>query len=120
MPVGTVARTNERFDLKTLAGAYVVIRRMTFGEKLERQDDMMKMNASLDDKTVQMSLLNKKAALKDFGSLVVEHNITDENERVLNFRDAKDVLALDPRLGDEISMLIDSINAYEDTDETKN
>ncbi len=121
MPIGTVAKTEERFDLKTLLpDGFVIIRRMTYGEKLARQDDIMQMRASMEDKTVQMSMLNKKAALSDFGNLILDHNITDENERKLNFKDAKDVFALDPRVGEEIAVYIDGINSFEDTEFTKN
>lgn len=122
MPRATVVVSTEKFDLKTLPEGYVVIRRMTFGEKLERQDEMMKMSTPTDmnNKTLEMSLMMKKMAIKDFATLVVEHNLTDENDRPLNFKDARDITNLDPRIGDEISALIDSINAFEETPETKN
>lgn len=122
MPRATVAVSTVKFDLKTLPEGYVVIRRMTFGEKLERQDEMMRMSASTDpqNRQLEMNLMVKKAALKDFSILVVEHNLTDADDRPLNFKEAKDVTNLDPRIGDEISQLIDSINAFEETEETKN
>lgn len=118
MPVGTVAKNTERFELTTLPGAYVVVRRMSFGEKLERQDDMINMRSV--DKELAFQMMNKKLTTKDFGNLVVDHNITDENERKLNFRDAKDVEVLDPRVGEEISTRIDSINAFEELPQVKN
>lgn len=120
LPVGTVTKNTERFDLKTLEGAYVIIRRMSYGEKLERQDAMLSMRTSKEMEGLEVSMLNKNAALRDFGKLVVDHNITDENDRSLNFKDAKDVFALDPRIGDEIGQLIDSINSFEETEQTKN
>lgn len=120
MPVGTVARNTERFDLKTLEGAYIVVRRMTYGEKLERQDALFQMRTGKEIEGLEVNMLHKNAALRDFGRLIIEHNITDENDRVLNFKDAKDVYALDPRIGDEIGHLIDSINAFEETEDTKN
>lgn len=120
MPVGTVARNAERFELKTLPEAYVVVRRMSYGEKLERQDEILSMRTQKGSDGLDISMMNKKAALRDFGRLVVEHNITDESERVLNFKDAKDVVALDPRVGEEIGNYIDSINSYEELPEIKN
>src|SRR5258706_2668959 len=92
MPRATVAVDTERFDLKTLPEGFVVIRRMTFGEKLERTDQMMKIHGSTVDKDnpFEMSMSTKRIALKDFGALIVEHNLTDENDRALNFKDAKD------------------------------
>lgn len=118
MPVGTVAKNTERFELTTLPGAFVVVRRMSFGEKLERQDDMINMRSV--DKELAFQMMNKKLTTKDFGNLIVDHNITDENERKLNFRDAKDVEVLDPRVGEEISTRIDSINAFEELPQVKN
>lgn len=120
MPVGTVAKNTERYELKTLAEAYVVIRRMSYGEKLDRQDDMVSLSMKDKDAGMSIGVMGKRMALKDFGNLVVEHNITDEKERILNFKDAKDVVALDPRVGDEISQYIDEINTFEESADIKN
>ncbi len=120
MPIGTISKTTERFELETLPpDGYVIVRRMTYGEKLSRQDEMLYMRASMEDKSLQMSMLNKKTALTDFGNLIVEHNITDQDNRPLNFKNAKDVLELDPRVGDEIAYFIDRINSFEATEELK-
>lgn len=119
MPVGTVTTTTERFELETLPGAFIVVRRMTYGEKLKRQDEMLSMKTKKGEDAMEISTFFSKTALRDF-HLVVEHNITDENDRVLNFRDAKDVVALDPRVGDEIGEFIDKVNNFESTAETKN
>jgi hypothetical protein len=120
MPNATVSNNNtDRFELKTLEGAFVVIRRMTFGEKLARQDEIFSMHASMESKQLEMNMLNKKAALKDFGNLVIDHNLTDENDRKLNFANPQDVLMLDPRVGDEISGYIDQLNSFEDSENLK-
>lgn len=123
MPVATVTRNTERFDLTTAPpDGYVIVRRMTFGEKLHRQDELMQIHAptTKDSNYLEMAMMNKKAALQDFSNLIVEHNLTDESGRMLNFRNANDVASLDPRIGDEISVLIDGINAFEETSEVKN
>lgn len=120
MPTATVAKHEEKFFLNTVPEGYVVIRRMTFGEKLERQDEMMRLHAGMGDQGFEVAMMNKKTALKDFGNLVTDHNLTDENERPLNFKNQAHVLALDPRVGDEISDLIDKINNYEEKPEIKN
>lgn len=120
MPRATVSRNNERFELKSCPEGFVVIRRMTYGEKLNRQDDMMNMRSSTDDKMMQIQLMNKKVALQDFSNLVVEHNLTDDDDRLLNFKNAQDVLQLDPRVGDEIGQLMDQLNSFEELPEVKN
>lgn len=98
----------------------MVVRRMTYGEKLNRQDDMMNMRTSTDDKEMLVQMMNKKVALTDFANLIVEHNLTDDNDRALNFKSAQDVMNLDPRIGDEIGQLIDKINSFEELPEVKN
>lgn len=121
MPQATIAKTEERFDLKTCPpDGYVVVRRMTYGESLQRRDDMLRMHAGTGQDGFQVEMMNKKTALQDFGNLIVDHNLTDENGRPLNFKSAQHVLALDPRIGEEIGSYIDKLNSWEGTPEVKN
>lgn len=120
MPRATVASETEKFELKSLPEAYIVIRRMTYGEKLNRTDSMMNMRTTAEDKQMEIQMMSKKIAFQDFANLIVEHNLTDENDKPLNFRNAADVERLDPRIGDEVGQLIDRINSFEDTDNVKN
>lgn len=120
MPRATVAVDNQRFPLETCPDGYVIIRRMTYGEKLNRQDDMMNMQTSTKDDMMNIQIHAKKMALQDFANLVIEHNLTDELDNPLNFKNAADVSKLDPRIGDEIGKYIDDINSFEGADDTKN
>lgn len=122
VPRATVTQTTQRFDLKSCQDGFVVIRRMTYGEKLNRQDDMMNMQTTADpkDKEMRIQILAKKVALQDFANLVVEHNLTDENDMPLNFKNPAHVNLLDPRIGDEIGRYIDQINNFEEDEATKN
>ena len=120
MPRATVASETEKFELKSLPEGYVVIRRMTYGEKLNRTDGMMNMRTTAEDKQMEIQMMSKKVAFQDFGNLIIEHNLTDENDKALNFKNAADVERLDPRIGDEIGQLIDGINSFEDTANVKN
>lgn len=122
MPRATVGKNTERFELKTCPpDGYVVVRRMSYGEKLEKTDEMLHMNLpSGPGGAAQLNMMLKSAALRDFGNLIVEHNLTDENDRLLNFRSAADVVSLDPRVGDEINSYIDQLNSYEGTEDLKN
>jgi len=119
MPIATVTKNTERLDLTTLPEGYVVIRRMSFGEKLARQDEMLHMKTGLDNQ-LEMSVSNKTTTLGDYANLIIDHNLTDENERKLNFKNPTDVMNLDPRIGDEIGAFIDKINSFEDKPELKN
>lgn len=122
VPRATITQTTQRFDLKSCQDGYVVIRRMTYGEKLNRQDDMMNMQTTADpkDKEMRIQILAKKVALQDFANLVVEHNLTDENDVPLNFKNPAHVNMLDPQIGDEIGRYIDQINSFEEDPNTKN
>lgn len=123
MPRATVTKTAEKFDLKTLDGGYVEIRRMTYGEKLDRQDEMLNMKAGGDTKAdfaTEIKFMNKKVTLTDFANLIISHNLTDDNDAPLNFRNPQHVLALDPRIGDEIGQLIDKLNSFEGSEDVKN
>jgi hypothetical protein len=120
MPRATVAVDSQTFKLETCPDGWVKIRRMTYGEKLTRQDDMMNMQTSTKDDMMNIRIQAKKMALVDFANLILEHNLTDENDVPLNFKNAADVAKLDPRIGDEIGKYIDSINSFEDEASTKN
>lgn len=121
MPKATVSRNTEKFDLKSCPEGYVVIRRMTYGEKLSRTDQMMNMSTSgsAEDRAMHIQMMTKNIALQDFANLVVEHNLTDDNDKPLDFRNAQNVMMLDPVIGDEIGTLIDRINSFEDLPDTK-
>jgi hypothetical protein len=127
MPIGTVLVTTKRYDLKTLPEGYVVVRRMTYGEELQRTEMATKFTlggagASLDKDSFSGALdINTTAvALWDFANLIVDHNITDENENNLNFKNPNDVKRLSSVVGKEIGEAIDEWNAAKDTQDTKN
>lgn len=124
MPIATIVSANERFELKTCPEGYVVIRRMTYGEKLKRQGMMTKYTMNLgggkEDAMAEVDILQEKVSLWEFANLVVEHNLTDEKEKTLNFRNAADVYRLGPQVGEEIQKYIDDLNSFEDSEETKN
>lgn len=115
MPRATVAKKTYHFDLKSVPGGSIEVRRMTYGEKLVRQDELMEF--STDSKgDLKVEMLTSKAALWDLANLVVSHNLTDENDRPLNFRNKDDVLQLDGEVGEEIGKLVDEVNSFENTD----
>lgn len=126
MPVATVTSSTDRKELKSCPpDGFVVIRRMTYGESLKRKEMMASIAMQMDGKKgegtkMQMDLLQEKTALWEFANLVVDHNLTDEKERKLNFKDPKDVMMIRGQVGDEIQMYINELNSFEDDDEVKN
>lgn len=126
MPIATIVNTSERFDLKSAPpDGYVVIRRMTYGEKLKRQGMLTKFRMEMgrnksDAMNMDVDLDQEKVTLWEFANLIVEHNLTDENERALNFKNMADISRLGPVVGEEIQTYIDKLNSFEEDEEVKN
>ena len=121
MPIAVVMEEPEHFDLKTLPGAFVDIRRMSFGEKQHRRsfNSKMTMRARKGQKDVdtELNMFNANAELFDFARCIVNHNLTDRDERPLNFTNPEDVKKLDGRIAEEIATYIDKLNNFEDDEE---
>ena len=121
MPAAVVnMNSTERFDLKSLPpDGYVVLRKMTYGQKLTRQQNAMKMQMEMQrgrkaNAKANMEMMTLQSTLYDFKNCVVEHNLTDEAGAPLNLSNDFDVTRLDPQVGEEISTLIDNMNNFED------
>jgi hypothetical protein len=117
----------QRFDLKSLAGAYVVVKRLTYGDKIVRRAMTAKMKVLVErgkkDFEGEMALMNEQATLFDFQKCIVEHNLTkpssespdDESADVpLNLANAADVRLLNPQVGEEIDNLLNDLNNWEE------
>ena len=123
MPVATIVTGTERHELKTLPEGYVVIRRMNYGESLKRQamsTRFLVAGSNQKDFQGELDMQTEAVALWDFGNCIIEHNLTDENDKPLNFKNPVDVKRLAKPVGDEIAKFIDDLNNFEDSDEAKN
>ena len=127
MPIATSNnQETESHDLKTCPGAFIKVRRLTYGEKLQRQAMVsnFRINASGKSKDFQgeMNLVNEQATLFDFQRCIVDHNLekpssSDGVAVKLNFGDVNDIRLLDPRIGEEIDTIISKMNNFEEDDE---
>ena len=117
MPVAVSVERSKKFDLKTLPGAYVVIARMSHGQKLVRGDlsSKMKFTAGKRSKDLQgeIDMLQKVTAHWDWSNLIEDHNLQDVDERVLNFKDVRDIDKIDAKIAEEVSTYIDELNNFE-------
>lgn len=124
MPIAVVLTTEQKFELETLPEAYVIVRRMNYGESLRRQGMLTKFNISASggskDFSGQLDLQQEAVTMWDFSNLVVDHNLTDENDKPLNFKNVNDVKRLDGVIGNEIGKIIDDFNNPESSEEVKN
>jgi len=131
MPRGTIDRNQRHhYNLKSLPardgedGGYVVLRRLSFHEMMQRRD----IAAKIGWETTQKSKKNRgrgeetetvKAMMEamhvstmefEFSNSIIEHNIEDDKGALLDFTNPMTYKYLDPRIGAEISDLIDDLN----------
>jgi hypothetical protein len=123
MPVATIrVDDTDRFELKSLPSGYVVLRRMTYGQSLERRTLMkLTFNTRKGQKNLEgeLAMANRRVQMYEFSHCIVEHNLTDDMERQLNLSDPVVLDRLDPRVGQEIESLISDMNSFEDDEDEK-
>jgi hypothetical protein len=125
--VASVSTQPERKELKTLEGGFVILRRMSYGEKLHRQEMATKQKLTLqanarrdDDREMDFMIMQEKVAIWEFANLVVDHNLELEEGVPFVFNRPGDLKKLDPRVGDEINGYIADMNNYEEEDQKGN
>jgi hypothetical protein len=124
MPLA-VTKTTEHCELKTVPGGYVVVRRLSHGEKQERRTFGSKMEmqaSSRKDLRAEIDMFNAQAENYDLAKCVVEHNLTymeDGNEVPLDFKNPSHLRMIDGIVIEEIGTLIDKINNFEDDETVK-
>src|SRR6201999_2550496 len=88
MPRATVnALDAERHELKTLPEGYVTLRRMSYGQSLERRNIMkvsIEGTGKKRDFKGELDMGARAVALYEFQHCIVEHNLEDENGVKLN------------------------------------
>jgi hypothetical protein len=108
----------QKFDLKTCEGGFIEVRRLSYGEKLQRRamTANMKIEAQKGKKDFagEMQLMNEQATMFDFQKCIVDHNLEDENGTKLNLGSVSDIRRLDPRVGEEIDTILSDLNNFED------
>jgi hypothetical protein len=122
MPSAVVSTATEKFDLKTAPpDGFVELKRMSYGQIIERRS-MMKMGVDMgrkktDDIKGELTMANKAVSQFEFRTCIVGHNLTDEEERPLNFANPADLALLDPKIGQEIEKRISEMNNFEEDEE---
>jgi hypothetical protein len=117
MPKATATLVTERHNLKTVPDGFVEVRRLTYGETLQRRQMMtLEMTGNnKNDARAEMALANRKATEYDFARCITNHNLfaDDQETRKLNLGNPSDVDLLDPRVGQEIESILDALNNFE-------
>lgn len=124
MPNATVnVGETEQFDLKSLEGAYVILKRYTYGQSVERRA-MMKLSLEMGgrgsknkDFKGEMAMASKEIQMFEFKSAIVDHNLEDVTGRKLNLATPVDFDSLAPQVGQEIESLIRDMNEFDEDDQ---
>jgi hypothetical protein len=126
MPKASVSLETEKKDLKTAPpDGYVVLRRMSYGQSVERRS-MLTMgfeaaDGNKSDLRGEMAIGNKRITLFEFSHCVVEHNLfVDEEETILfDFTKGDPTVLdkLDPKVGQEIEKYIADMNNFSEEDQ---
>ena len=108
----------KRLDLKSLAEGFVLLRRMTYGQVVQRRT-MSRMTLSTQGNRKsslvgEMAMASKEITLFEFAHCIVDHNLEDVDGRKLNLSLPTDFDRLDPRVGQEIEEAIGDMNNFED------
>jgi hypothetical protein len=108
----------QHYDLKSLPGGFVELRRMTYGEYLKRQGMAMDMQMRSEGRgkgnVMDIDLGQQKVTEFEFSKCIASHNLEDDQGNPLDFRSSGHVHMLDPRIGQEIGDLIDKLNIWEE------
>lgn len=104
-------------DLKSLPGGFVVLRRMSYLQTIERQA-LMKFEIATQrgkDLTGELAMASVEVQKFEFSHCIVEHNLEKDDEgTLLNLLKNEDLKLLDPRVGQEIQQLIEKQNNFDD------
>lgn len=99
--------TEKTFDLESVDGGWVTIRRLKHGESTERLDEILSFRPGVSADTTVRVLSNWKARIFDFSHCIVDHNLGDESGGTkFDFSKEADVYELAEDIGDEIQGII--------------
>lgn len=114
----------ETYELKSVEGGVVTLRRLNHGESNELTDLRLslQLNTADDDEERETSAKTtiRLSRQYSFNKAIVDHNLA-RNGKKFNLKKRRDVDELDPLIGDEIAELIDKHNEkIEGTDDIPN
>jgi len=122
MPLAIANQNTEKFDLKTLPGAFIELRRMSYGEKMHRSGLMsgLKVKGSNRSKDFEgeLMLANQRVTEYEFAVCIVGHNLEkDDKGTLLDFKNKFDLGMLDGKVGEEIGVLLNKVNLFDEEGE---
>lgn len=105
-----VKPSEKTYQLKSVDGGWVTIKRFDHGEMVDRLGKILVMGfnkQAMEEADRGEGRMDHRAArIHDFGKAITDHNLGDKEGKKLNFKNPPDVFKLDPSVGDEINELI--------------
>lgn len=126
MPIAAVdPQKYERHELTSLEGAYVMLRPLPYGKKVERRAKSSKMSMRQDGPqdrqpkggnapVLELQQLEDWTTQFDFAYCIGEHNLQNLDGSPINFSTTLGWAMLDPRVGSEIEEILFKLNEGED------
>ena len=76
-----------RKELKTCPGGYVVLKRLSYGQYLKRQEQAMQMRfaGNAQNASGDIEMAQRRVAQYEFQHCIVEHNLENESGQLLDF-----------------------------------
>lgn len=116
MPSAVVNTDSKRYELKSLEGGFVELKRMSYGQWLHRQELALRLEVKAGKGSAgaggEMAIANKAVTQYEFQQCLVNHNLEDENGSPLDFRQITTLERLDPRIGNEIGLYISELHEF--------
>ncbi len=119
MPVATVNPdiSQQRYELKTCEGGFVVLRQLSYGEQIKKQQMAAKMTFEGQGRGFsggEFEFFQRKVTEFEFATCIVEHNLEDTDGKELSFSSTNTLDKLDPRIGSEIAHYISEMNDFQE------
>ena len=120
MPVATVNPdiSQQKYELKTCEGGFVLLRQLSYGEQIKKQQMAAKMTFEGQGRGGmsggEFEFFQRKVTEFEFATCIIEHNLEDADGKELSFKDSKTVDKLDPRVGSEIAHYISEMNDFQE------
>ena len=116
MPRATVTKEAIKVELKTCPpDGFVKLKQLPYHEMLVRRDrgGQLFFDPSGEEQRVEVATMQAWARAYEFKHCIVEHNLEDENGKLLDFAKEGVLSELDPRVGQEIEAEIDKLHNLE-------
>ena len=129
MPNATVsADFSDPVELKSLEGAFITVRPLPYGKKLERRERASKMFMEWNERQgrqvsqeemqrISIEFLNRWSFAYDLKHCIGDHNLEDGAGKKLDLDNPATLDILDPKVGNEIEVILGRINGDEEEDD---